>query len=70
MWMDIAHHLHPEKGILHRMWMDIAHHLLVKVIHRRLAKDIIRNKVRAIHPMEENALWLPLINNKFLKSQT
>jgi hypothetical protein len=52
------------------MWLDIAHHLLVKVIHRRLAKDIIRNKVRAIHPMEENALCLPLINNKFLKSQT
>ena len=60
---DIAHHLHPVKDIAHLLpEKDIAH-LLPE-------KDILRNKVRAILPMVENALCLPPINNKFLKSQT
>jgi hypothetical protein len=58
--------------------MDIAHHLLVKVIrhhrqgivHRHQAKVIPHLLVAVIHPMVENGLCLPPINNKFLKSQT
>jgi NifB/MoaA-like Fe-S oxidoreductase len=68
---DIAHHLHPVKVIHHHLEKDIAHLLPEKdIAHHLPEKDILRNKVRAILPMVENALCLPPINNKFLKSQT